>query len=426
MIKPKVVIYAPVESYSGYGASARDKCKLLYELYGKEWDIKIIPCGWGTTPLTFIEDHPEWEFLKELFLEGNLTYQPDLMFWITIPSEVKPIGKWNCLFTAGIETNICAPSWIEGVNRMDLTIVPSQHSKTVFENSMFQKQDKNTQQIVGETKLEKPVEVLFEGFNDKIYNTTNIAKDSSIISTLDDIEEDFAFLFAGMWLPGSFQNDRKNVSGLIKVFLEVFKNKKKKPALILKTSSGTASIMDRDSILSKIDSIRNSVDTKNLPNIYLLHGDLTDQEMNTLYNHKKIKAMVNLTKGEGFGRPLLEFTQSKKPIIASAWGGQIDFLKSDITSLVGGQLEKVDPTAQIKDMIIDGSAWFQFNYNEAGTILRDYFENYKNFEGNGKRLAYHCKNNFSLDKMKEKLKQIIDDNAKLPYRLKLPELQKVD
>jgi len=424
--KPTCVIYASVETYSGYGAASRDKIKVIHELYKNEWDIKILPCGWGTTPTTFIDDHIEWQWLKELFISPPLTYQPDIMIWITVPNEAQQIGKWNCLFTAGIETNICSPTWIEGVNRMDLTIVPSTHSQTVFQNSMFQKKDTNTNQLVGEIKLEKPVEVLFEGFNPDIYKKDNTLKNGQVSNLLNNINEDFAFLFTGMWLPGDFEKDRKNVSGLVRIFLEVFKNKKSKPALVLKTSSGSASIMDRNSILEKIDSIRKSINSKNLPNIYLLHGDLHDTEMNELYNHNKIKAMISLTKGEGFGRPLLEFSQTQKPIIASGWGGQIDFLKSEFTSLIGGNLEKVDKSAQIKDMIIDGSSWFQFDHNQAGSALKDYFENYKKYKVQGKRLAHYTKENFALSNMKTKLKEIFDANVKLPLKLKMPKLIKLD
>ena len=50
--------------------------------------------------------------------------------------------------------------------------------------------------------------------------------------------------------------------------------------------------------------------------------------MNELYNHPKVKAMVSMTKGEGYGRPLAEFGLSKKPIIASGWSGQCRFPNS--------------------------------------------------------------------------------------------------
>ena len=150
-------------------------------------------------------------------------------------------------------------------------------------------------------------------------------------------------MFVGHWMNGDMGEDRKNVNLLVKAFYETFKNKKKKPALILKTSGGTSSYMDRDSILNKISQIKKTVNSKNLPNIYLLHGDFSDEEMNSLYNHSKVKAMISLTKGEGFGRPLLEFSLTKKPIITTGWSGHIDFLKPEFTTLLPGELKPVHP-----------------------------------------------------------------------------------
>lgn len=168
-MKNKCVIYAPVETYSGYGARSRDIIKALIELKQNDWDIKIISCSWGSTPKGFINDNPEWEFLKPYILSTPLSYQPDIMFWITIPPEAQPVGKWNCLITAGIETTVCAPEWIEGVNRMDLTLVSSNHSKKVFESSKFEKRNQQTNQLEGTIQLQKPVEVLFEGCDTSIY-----------------------------------------------------------------------------------------------------------------------------------------------------------------------------------------------------------------------------------------------------------------
>lgn len=424
MNKPKVVYYGPVGSLSGYGGASRGIIKSLIENYKDEWDIKIIPCGWGNLPINFIDNNPEWKWLEEYYLEEQLTYQPDLMFYHTIPIEARPIGKWNCLFTAGIETTVCAPQWIEAINQLDLTIVPSKHAKDVFENSVFQKKDQNSQQIIGEIRLSKPVEVVGEGFFEEIYKyLPKLETESSIKQELDKISEDFSFLSVGNWTPGGFNEERKNISGLVKVFLETFKNKKLKPALVLKTHIGSSSIPDREEILKRIQQIRETVNTTDLPNIYLIHGDLTDEEMNEMYNHPKVKAMVSLTKGEGWGKPLLEFTQSKKPIICSGWSGQLDFLKQEFTTLLPGSLTPIHPSAQVKDMLIEGSQWFSVDLGQAGGYMKDYFENYKKYQDNGKRLGFYCKENFSFDKTKELQKQILDKYVVLPYSIKLPTLK---
>jgi glycosyltransferase involved in cell wall biosynthesis len=362
-------------------------------------------------------------------MTGPMTQQPDIWAQITVPNEFQAIGKFNIGITAGIETTICAPQWIEGMNRMNLNLVSSEHSKKVFQDSKFQKQDDKTQQVIGNVELTSPIEVLFEGVDVTKYFQSPLPPTSEIKQALDTIEEDFAFLFVGHWLQGDFGQDRKDVSGLVRVFLETFKNKKIKPALILKTMSGPASITDRDQILKSIDRIKKSSNSKTLPNIYLFHGEISDDEVNQLYNHSKVKAMVSLTKGEGFGRPLLEFTQTKKPIIASNWSGHIDFLNHEFTSLVPGNLTPIHPSAQVKDMLIEGSQWFTADYGFVSGLLKDYVDNYKKYQEKGKRLGFYCKTNFSFEKMQEKLDLILTE--KIPefpkqVQLKLPSLKRIE
>ena len=169
---------------------------------------------------------------------------------------------------------------------------------------------------VGELKLEKPIEVLFEGSDENIYKPI----DNSSLDLVDDIKEDFAFLHVGMWGKGGYGEDRKDIAKLVKIFYESFANKKEQPALILKTNGATFSIIDREECLRKIKDIKSQFPSDwNLPNVYLLHGDLSKEEMNYLYNHPKVKSMVSFTHGEGFGRPLLEFSMIGKPSISSGW-----------------------------------------------------------------------------------------------------------
>ena len=424
-MKPIFAISSPFDTYSGYGARARDVIKAIIKT--DKYNVKLLSQRWGNTPFRFCENHPEWEFLLEYTVPNNqLSQQPDIWAQITVPNEFQPIGKYNIGFTAGMETTIVDGSWVEGVNRMDVTFVSSKHSKQSFLNSVFNKQDKQGN-ILEEVKVEKPIEVLFEGVDLDTY----FPDDKPCIIDFN-IKESFAYLFVGHWMQGSMGEDRKNVGLLIKAFLETFKNKKKQPALILKTSQAGASYMDRDEILRKIQTIKDSVNSKNLPNIYLLHGEFTNEEMNSIYNHSKVKAMVSLTKGEGFGRPLLEFSLAQKPIIASGWSGHTDFLDPNFTVLLGGELKNVHPSAVVKNMILAESQWFSPNHGQIGHALKDMFENYKNYTDGTKRQAYKSKNEFSWEAMKSLLESRLDNlipefpkqiELKLP-KLNLPKLEK--
>lgn len=428
-MKLKCVIYAPVDTSSGYGARSRDLVKSIINLKKEEWDIRIIPCNWGNTAHGFT-DNPEWSYLKELFIP-QLQYQPDIWIMITVPNEFKRVGKYNIGITAGIETTICDPSWVEGINQMDLTLVSSEHAKKVFQEVNFDKVDQRTNQKVSSIKVEKPVEVLFEGANLDVFKILDKEEEytkESLVSTLYNIPENFCYLFVGHWMQGNMGEDRKNVGLLVKSFYETFKNKKKKPALILKTSGANCSYGDRDQILQKIYQIKGSVNSDDLPNIYLINGELSDAEINELYNHPKVKAMVSLTKGEGFGRPLLEFSLIKKPIICSGWSGQLDFLKPEFTNLIPGTLTEVHETAAVPNILLREAKWFTPSSAHIGQYLKDVFEKYHEYTERAKRQAFFSKTNFSFEKMQEKLDNLLTTylpDFPKPIKLKLPQLGKI-
>jgi hypothetical protein len=425
MSKNTFYISCPIETYSGYGARSRDLVKAIIEL--DKYDVKILPQRWGNTPWGFTKDNPEWAFLtKHYYTQPQLTEQPDIWMQITIPNEFQPIGKFNIGVTAGMETTHVKGEWVEGINRMNLTLVSSKHSKQSFLNSIYQKQDNG--RVVGEVRVEKPIEVLFEGVDLNVYHVLDQQVKNDLYNTINAIPESFAYLYVGHWIPGDLGEDRKNTNLLVKAFYETFKNKSSKPALILKTTGVGSSYMDRDEILKKISRIRETVSSTNLPSIYLLHGEFTDVEINELYNHPKVKAMVSLTKGEGFGRPLLEFTQCKKPIITTGWSGHTDFLDPQMSVLLGGQLTQVHPSAA-NDWIIRESQWFSPDHGQIGHYLRDVFENYKKYIDGAKRQAYKCKTDFNWGKMKDKIGELFETYIPdLPKKvqLQLPKLKKIE
>lgn len=427
----KTIYYGAIDTYSGYGAASRDRVKALIELYKDKWNIQIISCNWGGTPKGFIKDnYEEWGFLEKYIVPGGqIQYQPDIMIWHTIASEAKPLGKFNILMTAGIETTVASSEFIEGCNRMDLNIVPSTHVKKVFQNTKFEKKNKSNNATEGFLKLEKPIEVIFEGVKEDIYKCLekNEFINKELYETINSIPEQFTYLYTGMWTQGIMGEDRKNVSLLIKAFLETFKNTKNPPALVLKTTMMGSSYIDKEEITKRIKEIKKTVNCKTYPNIYLLHGEFTDTEMNEIYNNPKIKAMVSLTKGEGFGRPLLEFTLSKKPIICSGWSGQTDFLKPEYSSMIGGQLTKVHPSAA-NSWLLEDSEWFSPDHGQIGFFLKDVFENYKKYIPKGKQQGFYSKTNFNYNKMKENLKELLDKSIpEFPTELtlKLPTFDKI-
>ncbi len=425
MSKPVCLVTAPVATRSGYGAHARDIVRSLIEL--DKYDVKIWNVRWGNTPMNALnsQEPRDKQIIDRLLQNPQLPNQPDIHIHIVIPNEFQPIGKYNIGITAGLECTVCPPSWLEGMNRMNLNIVPSTFVKDVFEKTKFDVQDEKTGQIRGKVSLNKKTEVLFEGADTNTYKKVN--KFSQMLQTeMNKIDETFNFLFVGHWLQGGLGNDRKDTGMLVKVFLETFKNKSKRPGLILKTSGAGFSVLDREDILKKIAQIKSTVDG-DLPNVYLMHGDFYDDEMNELINHPKVKAHINISHGEGFGRPLLEASLSHKPVIASNWSGHVDFLKG-LGILIDGTMTKVPEKAFPKDMRVQQAEWFTVNYQKTSTIMLDIFTNYKKYQLNAKKLSIVNKSKFSLNAMTKKLGEILDENVpEFPkeVKLELPKLKKI-
>jgi glycosyltransferase involved in cell wall biosynthesis len=410
----KVVIASPVATQSGYGHHAREIITNIIEQRGSEWDVKLVSLPWGHTPMTY----PISTDFQLRIVPLPLTVQPDVWIQISVPNELQAVGKYNIGVTAGTEGDVCPESWIANLNAMQLVIVPSEFTKTVFENTAKAKNKLITTRI----------EVIPEYFDETVYNNKTI---TDTFTALDAITESFTFLAVGHWLQGVIGEDRKNLSGLLHCFFNTYKNTKNAPALILKTSGATYSILDRMEIETKISQIRDMFGTAKLPSVYLIHGELTDAEMNSMYNHPKVKAMVSFTKAEGFGRPLLEFSTTGKPIMAPHYSGQVDFLKKDFICTVPGGLTPIHPSAQ-NDFLIGEAKWFTPDYGYAAKMMQDIQKNYKKWMDLAKRQRYYVNSTFTrtaVAKTYEKVLAIADEGVNKipkPVELKLPTLSKIE
>ena len=209
--------------------------------------------------------------------------------------------------------------------------------------------------------------MLFEGLDLNKYHKIQKPKNN----ILKDIPEEFCFLYTGHWLPGNLGEDRKNTGLMVKTFLETFSGTgNKKPALILKTNHVNYSILDKEEIIKKINLIRSTIPGK-LPNIYVLHGEMTDEEMNQLNNDPK-------------------------------WSGHTDFIKPEYNILIGGELKKVDESAANQFLLKD-SQWFNIDTNVASRAMKDVFKNYKKYWQGSRKQTQYIKDNWTFDKMVEKL-----------------------
>ena len=421
MNKQTLVFQGPVFTRSGYGDHSRDLLKSLKMM--DRYDIKIVPLRWGNTPQNQLDPSTEFgRWMMERVIT-QITQKPDVFMQVSVANEFQPVGHYNIGVTAGVETTIVPKDFIDGVNRMDLTLVPSKFTKDVLVGTVYQQKDKNSGNIVGEFKITKPVEVLFEGVDVSIFLNPN--KDVDVLS---EIKTEFNFLTVGHWLKGNLGQDRKDIGMVIKTFATVFQYlpKEKQPGLIVKTSSAGFSVMDRESMRERIEDLTKSFGDK-CPPIYLIHGDLTENEMASLYHHPKVKAMVSFTKGEGYGRPLAEFTLSGKPILVSGWSGHVDFLPTEHSVLLEGGLTQVDESAA-DTFILKEAQWFSVNYSNAANLMYDVFNNYNGYTEKSKGLVKNTLSRFTLEKMNEVfdsiMKSYVVEQPKI-VPIKLPKLEKI-
>jgi len=419
MSKPILVFQAPIATRSGYGDHSRDILKSLFEL--DKYDVKVVPTRWGTTPQDQI--NPQTEFGKRILenLVTNLNSPPDVFIQVSVANEFRKMGKYNIGITAGVETTIAPQEFILASNQMDLIITPSEFTKETLSKTSYTKVDKQTNKEVGKIQLDKPCEVLFEGVDLNVYNS------KSEFSILDKVDTDFNFLYVGHWLAGDLGHDRKDVGMMIKTFCTVFSSipKKKQPGLILKTSHAGFSVGEREDLATRILELTAQFGDK-CPSVHLVWGDLSESELNSLYNDDKVKAMMMFTKGEGYGRPLAEFATTGKPIVVSDWSGYKDFLPKDNTVYLEGELKNVHESAQNK-FLLKESKWFYVDYSKAASKMFDVYNNYKTYLTKSAGLKTNIQNNFSLSKMTSKLDTILTKYVKVikKVELKLPTIKKL-
>ena len=422
MSKPILVFQAPIATRSGYGDHSRDILKSLFEL--DKYDVKIVPTRWGNTPQDQID--PQSEFGQKLLqnIVTKVDRQIDIFIQVSVANEFKKVGNYSIGITAGVETTIAPQEFLTGANNMDLIITPSEFTKETLVKTTFTQVDKQTKQEVGKLQLTKPVEVLFEGVD------TTIFDGKSKSSILDSVDTDFNFLFVGHWLAGDLGHDRKDVGMMIKTFCTVFKNlpKKQQPGLILKSSHAGFSVGERETISRKIKDLTKEYGD-NCPSIHLVWGDLSEEQLNSLYNDDKVKAKIMFTKGEGYGRPLAEFATTGKPIIVSNWSGYKDFLPEENTVYLEGELKEVHKSSQNK-FLLKEAKWFYVDYSKAAAKIFDVHKNYKTYLSKSEGLKTNINSNFTLSKMTEKLGSILEKYVKVEpqpqhIEMKLPEIKKL-
>ena len=344
----KVLLEGPILTKSGYGEHAR----LVFKALSQSGNVEIFvnPLKWGATSWA----HPNKDIFKAIkkFANYNNVHAQakqqapyDMHIHVGIPNEFTKKAPFSICVTAGIETDRVSSNWLIKTHQgIDKLIVPSEHAKDGFVSTNYEviNETNNTKTILN---CNCPVDVV-------PYPVKSPAGPGLDI----DFSTDFNFLSVAL------MGHRKNIEMTLEGFVEQFRDNPN-VGLVLKTAVAKSSHMDRLITKKKIeDHIENLGEKK--CKIYLLHGNLTEAELHSLYVHPKIKAYVTTTHGEGYGLPLFEAAYSGLPIIATDWSGHLDFLSGPkngknkkMFARVDYDLKPVQKEALWKDLIMEDSRW---------------------------------------------------------------------
>lgn len=334
-----VLFIAPCLTTSGYGVHSRQIAKYLINKHNSgKINLAIKPVPWGTTPWLLDANMLDGFVGQIMDLTNGPSKQPDLTIQNILPNEWRPVGKQNIGITAGVETNICNPQWLDCINAMSHVIVPSEFTKNVFL--------KTSQQLSKELTTE--INVVPESYNEFIPTTKNKL-------TLE-LGTNFNFLIFGQLTAKSVLADRKNTFNTVKWLCEAFKDDKD-VGIIIKTNSGRQTKIDKLITRRVIDQLLKEVRKSEFPKVHLVHGPMSDEHVAMLYKEKTIKALVTATRGEGYGLPILEAAASGLPVIATNWSGHLDFMKLGKFIKLDYDLKNVTKQRVDNKIFMENSKW---------------------------------------------------------------------
>lgn len=383
MKKLNCVISAFPDSYSEYGKLSVSFIESLIKVRGDEWNIKIISNPVPERSMGYLDDH-EW-LIPHII--DNVAEHPDIWIQCGTPTSYRRHGK---LINIGLDINnisdYISSTYIDGMNRMDLMLTISDIYSDNIKETRIQHKNKNGD-IVATDKVQIPVETLKLGNNIKIETVNGQL-------SLSGIKENFCFISNTVWGSGF---DYANISQLIYTFLTSFDNVPNKPALILKTNIKAPSILDIERITKRVEQIKMGVSNKNMPNIYLINGNLSDEQTIGLYKNPKVKALLSISSSELSGVEMMEFAITGKPIISPDWGAHI----GNSYNTVPIPTEMVDiEKSMISQHTVEGS---KFSFPDIGYftgVLKDVCKNYSKYS----KLSPIKK---SSEKMKTSLDEIL-------------------
>tara|TARA_Y100000593_G_scaffold11444_1_gene20521 strand:- start:60712 stop:62817 length:2106 start_codon:yes stop_codon:yes gene_type:complete len=402
-MRKKILVKGPALSRSGYGEQTRFALRSLRSQEEK-YDIYLQNIPWGQTGWIF-DDNEERTWI-DACLAKSVEYVAaggkfDMSLQVTIPNEWEKLAPVNIGYTAGIETNQISPAWIEKTEVVDKIITISEHSKDGFLNTVYDVQNKETGQVVKGYRCETPVEVVH-------YPVRNVKP-----AKLDlELENDFNFLVLAQW------GVRKNLENTIRWFVEEFIDRD--VGLVIKTNAANDSIMDRDHCEKRLQELLSEYENRQCK-VYMIHGTMKEDELAGLYNHPKIKALISLTHGEGYGLPIFEAAYYGLPVITAGWSGHVDFLSAPVKeknkkvkvkplyAKVDFDVKRIQKEARWEGVIEKRSEWCYPREGSAKMRMREVYKSHGRFKSNARKLQSWILENFTEEQKYEQFANAVCD-----------------
>jgi len=379
----KVIIRAPLLSYSGYGTHSRQIFKWL--LTRRDFDVTAQVVQWGNTSWMIDSNLEDGLVGKIMSMSRPSSGQMDVSVQVQLPDEWDPnLAKFNIGVSAFVETDRCNPEWLKRIDAMDLVIVPTEHVRDT---------------ILRTGSVSTPVAVVPESYIEQI--------DDNLDALPIDLDTSFNFLVLGQFTGSDPYNDRKNLLHTLKWLFETFSDDPD-VGIIIKTNHGRGTKIDREITRQKVQQVISEIRKGPYPKLHLIHGNLTNSEIASLYNLESLRCLVSLTRGEGFGLPLLEASAAGVPVIATNWSGHLDFLNLGKFIPVNYNLTTIPKNRVDNRIFLDGFRW-------ADPVEEDFKKKVKKFRNNYSKpaewaaeLSARLKETFSQRAINMKYDALID------------------
>ncbi|MAF25501.1 hypothetical protein CL634_08020 [bacterium] len=347
-----VIIRAPLLSVSGYGVHSRQVFKWLTRREDFEVFSQVVQ--WGNTSWMISGDMEDGIVDEIMKSSRECPAKPDISFQVQLPDEWdNNLANINIGISAVVETDRCNPKWIECMNKMDAVIVPSRHVKDIVENT---------------GRVTTKLFIIPEWY----YEDIDLNKECNIDLNIDT---KFNFLSIAQFTGNEPDTDRKNLFYTLKWFCESFSNDKD-VGLIIKTNHGRGTKIDRHITKNKIRQVLGQVKTGEYPKIHLVHGNMTSDEIISLYRHPDVKCLLSLTRGEGFGLPLLEASACGLPVMATNWSAHLDFLNLGKFIPIKYKLEEIPSDKVDQRIFFQGMKWANPDENDFKIKIKKFRNKY--------------------------------------------------